>query len=122
MSSNEIKRREIVNQNVENYKKIVGIEKNILEMAQKFVDISKQVQEIIHLPKEHHETTLGDLKKRCKACSEEWIRSLEGLANIELDDTQIMTRSKRKSIVECAISYIGKKHALKIYDYFIFGK
>ena len=122
MSSNEVKRRQIVNQNVENYKKIVAIENTVLEVAQKFVDISKQVQEITHLPKEHHETSLKDLEKRSKACSEEWIRSLEDLANIELDDTQIMTRSKRKSVVDCAISYIGKKHALKIYDYFIFGK
>ena len=37
----------------ESYQKIVAIEKDILEVAQKFVDISKQVQEITHLPEEH---------------------------------------------------------------------
>ena len=98
----------------ESYQKIVAIEKNILEMAQKFVDISKQVHEITHLPKEHHETALRDLGNRCTACSEEWVNFLESLDNVKLDDNQL-SKSKRKSVVVCASSYIGKKHALKKY-------
>ena len=96
----------------ESYQKIVAIEKNILEMAQKFVDISKQVQEITHLPKEHHETALRDLEKRSKACSEQWMRSLESLDGIQLDDTQTMSKSKRKSVVNCANSYLDQADEL----------
>ena len=93
----------------ESYQKIVAIEKHILELAQKFGDISKQVQEITNLPKEHHETALSDLEKRSKACSEQWIHSLECLDAIQLDDTQTMSKSNRKSVVDCANSYLCKK-------------
>ena len=100
----------------ESYQKIVAIEKNILEVAQKFVDISKQVQEITLLPKEQHENALRDLERQSKTFSEEWIRSLECLDGVQLDDNQL-SRSKRKSVVNCAKSYLGK-HALKKYNYF----
>ena len=96
----------------ESYQKIVAIEKNILEVAQKFVDISKQVQEITHLPKEHHETALSDLEKRSKACSEQWIHSLESLDGIQLDDSQTMSKSKRKFVVNCANSYLDQADEL----------
>ena len=96
----------------ESYQKIVAIEKNILELAQKFVDISKQVQEITHLPKEHHESALRDLEKRSKACSEKWMHSLENLDAIQLDDTQIMSKSKCKSVVNCAKSYMKQADVL----------
>ena len=96
----------------ESYQKIVAIEKNILDMAQKFVDISKQVQEITHLPKEHHESALRVLEKRSKACSEKWMHSLENLDAIQLDDTQIMSKSKCKSVVNCAKSYMNQADEL----------
>ena len=96
----------------ESYQKIVAIEKNIMDMAQKFVDISKQVQEITHLPKEHHESALRDLEKRSKACSEQWMRSLESLDGIQLDDTQTLSKSKRKSVVNCANSYMDQADEL----------
>ena len=103
----------VSNEVLDSYPKIVDIEKNISEVAQKFVDISKQVQEITHLPKEHHESALRDLEKRSKACSEQWMHSLESLDGIQLDDTQTLSKSKRKSVADCANSYLGKKHALK---------
>ena len=96
----------------ESYQKIVAIEKKIVDMAQKFVDISKQVQEITHLPKEHHESALRDLEKRSKACSEQWMRSLESLDGIQLDDTQTLSKSKRKSVVNCANSYLDQADEL----------
>jgi len=96
----------------ESYQKIVAIEKNIMDMAQKFVDISKQVQEITHLPKEHHESALRDLEKRSKACSEQWMRSLESLDGIQLDDAQTLSKSKRKSVVNCANSYMDQADEL----------
>ena len=92
----------------ESYQKIVAIEKDILEVAKKFVNISKQVQEITHLPKEQH--VLRDLEKRSKACSEQWMCSLESLDAIQLDDTQ--TKSKRKSVVNCANSYLDQADEL----------
>ena len=102
----------ISNEVLENYSKIVEIEKNILEVAQKFSDISKQVHEITHLPKEHHESALRDLEKRSKACSEQWMRSLESLDGIQLDDTQTLSKSKRKSVVNCANSYLDQADEL----------
>ena len=96
----------------ESYQKIVATVKNILALAQKFSDISKQVQEITHLPKEHHESALRDLEKRSKACSEQWMRSLESLDGIQLDDTQTLSKSKRKSVVNCANSYMDQADEL----------
>jgi len=97
----------------ESYQKIVAIEKNILDMAQKFVDISKQVQEITHLPKEHHENALRDLEKRSKVCSEQWKCSLESLSGIQLDEkTQAMSKSKCKSVVNCANIQIKQANVL----------
>ena len=102
----------VSNEILESYQKIVAIEKNIMDMAQKFVDISKQVQEITHLPKEHHESALRDLEKRSKACSEQWMHSLESLDGIQLDDTQTLSKSKRKSVVNCANSYMDQADEL----------
>jgi len=96
----------------ESYKKIVTIEKNILEIVPKFVDISKQVQEITHFPKEHHENALRDLEMQSKACSVRWMRSLESLDGIKLDDTQTVSKSKRKSVVDCANSYMDQADEL----------
>ena len=96
----------------DSYQKIVAIEENIEEVAQKFVGISKQVHEITHLPKEHHESALRDLEKRSKACSEQWMRSLESLDGIQLDDTQTLSKSKRKSVVNCANSYMDQADEL----------
>ena len=93
---------------LESYQKIGTIEKNILDVAQKFVDISKQVQEITHFPKEHHESVLRDLENRSKACSERWMRSLESLDSIQLDDTQTLSKSKRKSVVDFTNSYMDQ--------------
>ena len=82
----------------DSYQKIVAIEENIEEVARKFVDISKQVHEITHLPKKHHESALRDLEKRSKVCSEQWMCSLESLNGIQLDETQVMSESKRKRL------------------------
>ena len=68
----------------DSYQKIVAIEENIEEVARKFVDISKQVHEITHLPKEHHESALRALEKRSKVCSEQWMCSLESLDEIKI--------------------------------------
>ena len=96
----------------ESYQKIVTIEKNIKEVVQKFVAFSKQVQEITHSPKEHHESVLRDLEKQSKNCSEQWMRSLESLDGIQLDDTQTLSKSKRKSVVNCANSYLDQADEL----------
>ena len=103
----------VSNEVLESYPKIVAIEKNIMDMAQKFVDISKQVQEITHLPKEHHENALRDLEKRSKVCSEQWKCSLESLSGIQLDEkTQAMSKSKCKSVVNCANIQIKQANVL----------
>ena len=96
----------------DSYQKIVAIEENIEEVAWKFVDISKQVHEITHLPKEHHESALRDLEKRSKTCSEQWMSSLESLDKIKKDDNQLCN-TKRKSVVNCVNSYIGKMNVFK---------
>ena len=96
----------------ESYQKIVTIEKNIKEVVQKFVGFSKQVQEITHSPKEHHESVLRDLEKQSKNCSEQWMRSLESLDGIHLDNTQTLTKSKRKFVVNCANTYMDQADEL----------
>ena len=90
----------------DSYQKIVAIEENIEEVAQKFVDISKQVHEITHLPKEHHESALRDLEKQSKVCSEQWMCSLESLNGIQLDETQVM------SVVNYVHAYIKQENVL----------
>ena len=102
----------VSNEVLDSYPKIVDIEKNISEVAQKFVDISKQVQEITHLPKEHHESALRDLEKQSKVCSEQWMCSLESLNGIQLDETQVMSESKRKSVVNYVHAYIKQENVL----------
>ena len=94
----------------ESYQNIVAIEENILKQAKIFLDIFKEVQEITLLSKEHHEGALRDLEKRSKACSEQWMHSLESLDGIQLDDNQ--TKSKRKSVVNCANSYLDQADEL----------
>ena len=97
----------------DSYQEIVAIEENILKQSKTFVNIFKEVHEITLLSKEHHESALRDLEKRSKACSEQWMHSLESLDGLKLDNTQTLSKSKRKSVVDCANSYIGKKHAFK---------
>ena len=90
-----------------NYQEIIAIEQNILGIAKTFVNVFKEVQEITLLPKEHHENALRDLEKRSKACSEQWMHSLESLDNIKKDDNELCN-AKRKSVVDCVNSYMGK--------------
>jgi len=83
------------------YQKIVDIEKRTLDITQKFIEITNQVQDIEngHLPKIHQEQALKDLEKRSKSCSEAWMKILESLDSIQLEESQTLARSKRKSIV-----------------------
>ena len=66
-----------------------------------FFQISNQVQDIEngHLPKIHIDQALKDLEKRSKTCSEAWMKALTDLDSIQLDESQTLARSKRKSIV-----------------------
>ena len=96
-----------------NYQKIVAIEMNNMQIAQKFLDISKKVQEIANLPKEClDKSVLKNLETRSKSCSEEWMRSLEILDDIQLDKTQFLSKSKRKSVVNSAHFYMDQADAL----------
>ena len=52
-----------------------------------------------HLPKVHQDQALKDLEKRSKSCSEAWMKILENLDSIQLEESQTLARSKRKSIV-----------------------
>ena len=51
------------------------------------------------MPKVHQEQALKDLEKRSKSCSEAWMKILESLDSIQLEESQTLARSKRKSIV-----------------------
>ena len=82
-------------------KKIVDIEKKSFEVYHKFTEIQNQLRDIEmgHLPREHHEQALKDLEKRCKMCSESWMKTLETLDGIELNPDQSMAKNKRKAVV-----------------------
>ena len=99
---------------LDSYQKIVAIEKNSLELSKKFEEISKQVHEITHLPKEHHETALRNLEKQSNDCSEKWKNCLEILDGIQLDNTQTMSKSKRESVVSCTKTYMNQADELKL--------
>ena len=66
-----------------------------------FFQITNQVKDIEngHLPKVHQDQALKDLEKRSKSCSEAWMKILENLDSIQLEESQTLARSKRKSIV-----------------------
>jgi len=94
----------------ESYQRIVVIDKKVMETAQRFLELSVQVHDIEngHLAKEHQETALRDLEKRCKGCSEQWMRALESLDGIQLQEAQTMAKSKRKSVVNAANSHMDQ--------------
>lgn len=94
----------------ENYQKIVAIEKRSLEIMQKFIEVSNQVEDIEkgHLAKEHHEQALKDLEKKSKTCSESWMRALESLDGISLNEEQTLAKSKRKSVVNSTNAHMDK--------------
>lgn len=94
----------------ESYKKIVDIEKKTLEVMEKFVAISDQVQDIEngHLAKEHHGQALKDLERKCKSCSEAWMKILESLDGIQLDEGQTLARNKRKSVVNLTNAHLDR--------------
>ncbi len=85
----------------EAYQKILAIEKRSFEISQKLAEAAQQVQDIEngHLPREHHAEALRGLNKRCKGCAEEWMRVLETLDGTQLEESQSMAKSKRKSLV-----------------------
>ena len=86
---------------------------NNMQTAQIFLEISKKVQEIANLPKEClDKSVLKNLETRSKSCSEEWMRSLEILDNIQLDKTQSLSKPKRKSVVNSAHFYMDQADAL----------
>ena len=94
--------RKVSPENDPSFQKIVEIEKRTLDTAQKFIEISNQVQDIEngHLPKIHIDKALKDLEKRSKTCSEAWMKVLTDLDSIQLDESQTLARPKRKSIVD----------------------
>ena len=91
-------------------KKIVDIEKKSFEVYHKFTEIQNQLRDIEmgHLPREHHEQALKDLEKRCKMCSESWMKTLETLDGIELNPDQSMAKNKRKAVVVSTNSNMDK--------------
>jgi len=83
------------------YQKILDIEKRTLDIREKFNELCKQVHDIEngHLAKDHVQVALRDLEKRSKSCSESWMKALESLDGIHLDESQTLARNKRKSVI-----------------------
>ena len=84
----------------EAFKKIADIERKSFEISQKFTEIQNQVWDLEngHLPREHHLQALKDLEKKCKMCSESWMKILVTLDGIELNPDQSMAKNKRKAV------------------------
>ena len=99
----ELEKASTILENHRSFQKIVDIEKRTLDTTQKFIEISNQVQniEIVigHLPKIPKDQALKDLEKRSKTCTEASMKVLTDLDSIQLDESQTLARSKRKSIV-----------------------
>ena len=86
----------------EAFKKIADIERKSFEISQKFIEIQNQVflyfSTEFGLPREHHLQALKDLEKKCKMCSESWMKILVTLDGIELNPDQSMAKNKRKAV------------------------
>ena len=80
---------------------VVEIEKRTQQINKQFIEISEQVQEIEigDLSKIHIDQAMKNLEKQSKTCSEAWMKVLTDLDSIQLDESQTLARSKRKSIV-----------------------
>jgi hypothetical protein len=97
-------KRKVSPENDQTFQTIVEIEKRTLDITQKFIEIRNQVENIeivlCHLPNiQAKDQALKDLEKRSKTCSEAWMKILTDLDLIQLDESQTLVRSKRKSIV-----------------------
>ena len=94
----------------EAFKKITDIEKKSFDISQKFAEIQNQLKDIEngHLAKHHHEQALKDLEKKCKICSESWMKTLETLDGIQLNADQTMAKNKRKAVVNSTNANMDK--------------
>ena len=70
--------------------------------------VTKEVKDIEDgfLAKEHHPEALKGLAKRCKSCIEDFIQSLETLDGLQFEEHQSIVKSKRKSVINTANSYL----------------
>ena len=80
------------------YEIILDVEKNILAFSKKFNEISTAVDSF-KAGHNYQHSDLIELENGCKKCLEEWILALEKLGSIQLEDFQIVEKSKRENLV-----------------------
>ena len=103
----------------DSYQMILDIEKNVLTFSESF-DVFCTTVESFESGQNHQLSDLIELEKECKNCSEEWVRALEKLGGVQLEDFQIVEKSKKENVVshtnsllDLAGKLISKIEALK---------
>ena len=86
------------NDQEDSYQLILDVEKHVLSFSDKFDDFSMNVDSFesgVH----YQLSDIIKLEKGCKHCVEEWIRTLEKLESIVLEEFQIVEKSKKNNLV-----------------------
>lgn len=88
-------------QSDEMYKKVEDVREKSFAVTKRIVEISKDVTDIEngHLDRKLQPEALRSLSKRCKICSEEYMKLLEKLDSFTFAEHQIQAKMKRKSVV-----------------------
>ena len=58
------------------------------------------------MAREHHSEALKGLSKRCKACIEDFMKSLEVLDELQFEEHQTIAKSKKKSVIRTTNDYL----------------
>ena len=77
---------------------ILDIEKGVLSFSEKFDEICSTVNSFEHGHNYQH-SDLIKLEEGCKLCLKEWNQLLEKLLGIDLEEFQIVEKSKRENLV-----------------------
>ena len=93
------------------YQLILDIEKSVLSFSEKFDEICSTVNSFEH-GHNYQQSDLIKLEEGCKLCLKEWNQLLEKLLGIDLEEFQIVEKSKRENLVNQINSLLD--HAKKL--------
>ena len=93
------------------YQLILDIEKSVLSFSEKFDEICSTVNSFEH-GHNYQQSDLIKLQEGCKLCLKEWNQLLEKLLGIDLEEFQIVEKSKRENLVNQINSLLDRAKKL----------
>ncbi|XP_041471637.1 BAG family molecular chaperone regulator 1-like [Lytechinus variegatus] len=98
----------------DNYKQIVEVEKRIVALAKKQIEISEEITGVQngYLQKDLEKDSLSRLCKRLASCHEEYVRFLEKLDSLDLGTCNQSIRRKRKDVIKDIQSQLDSNDSL----------